>query len=141
MVVMRTRQAATMTLLLTSDLHLHSAKLLHLLNEAPIYDAMLVAGDHLNIFAESGLDEQSEKVLRWRNQIIAASKSFAWCSGNHDFLYDIDTLMEGAAPQWMRGQPSTKICITAAKVVCSKLEAGRSSLPPSPGRSAAGPCL
>ena len=112
LVDLKARQEANMTLLLTSDLHLHSAKLLHLLNEAPAYDAMLVAGDHLNIFAKSGLDQQADEVLRWRNQIIAAGKSFAWCSGNHDYFYDRDTLMEGAAPQWMRQQSSTKTCIT-----------------------------
>ncbi|MEI6036284.1 MAG: metallophosphoesterase, partial [Verrucomicrobiae bacterium] len=75
-----------MRLLLTSDLHRDGKKLLWLLDEAPEHDALLVAGDLLDIFSNSGFIEQKSGVLRCRNTFLKSRKSLAWCSGNHDFF-------------------------------------------------------
>jgi predicted phosphodiesterase len=59
-----------MRILLTSDLHRDGKKLLWLLDEAPAHDALLVAGDHLDIFSNTGLSEQKSCVLRWRDGVL-----------------------------------------------------------------------
>jgi len=101
-----------MKLLLTSDLHKDGAKLLWLLEEAPSCDALLVAGDLLDIFSKTSFTEQTAGTLRWREAVIATGKSFAWCSGNHDFFHDDKTAMSGASPLWMKQSPSSQTCVT-----------------------------
>jgi len=101
-----------MRLLLTSDLHLDRAKLLWLLEEAPAHDALLVAGDLLDIFSDKGLEEQKTGALRWRAAVINSGKSFAWCSGNHDFFNGDHTPMASASPMWMRESPSSPTCVS-----------------------------
>jgi predicted phosphodiesterase len=101
-----------MRLLLTSDLHRDGVKLSWLLDQAPPYDALLVAGDVLDIFADDGLVRQGADLLRWRQAVISKGKSFAWCSGNHDFFYSGDTQMTGASPLWMKEVPSSGISVT-----------------------------
>jgi predicted phosphodiesterase len=99
-------------LLLTSDLHKDGAKLLWLLEEAPPCDALLVAGDLLDIFSKTSFTDQTTGTLRWREAVIATGKSFAWCSGNHDFFHDDKTAMSGASPLWMMQSPSSQTCVT-----------------------------
>jgi len=101
-----------MKILLTSDLHRDGKKLLWLLDEAPEHDALFVAGDLLDIFSNTGFNEQKGGDLRWRETILQSGKSFAWCSGNHDFFHGDHTPMAAASPLWMREKPSTKTCIT-----------------------------
>jgi hypothetical protein len=101
-----------MRILLTSDLHRDGKKLLWLLDEAPTHDALLVAGDHLDIFSNTGLSEQKSCVLRWRDGVLRAGKSFAWCSGNHDFFHGEDTAMSAGSPLWMKETPGHSRCAT-----------------------------
>lgn len=101
-----------MRLLLTSDLHRDGKKLLWLLDEAPEHDALLVAGDLLDIFSNTGFTDQKSGTLLWRHGVLNARKSFAWCSGNHDFFNGEHTPMAAASPFWMCEQPSTKNCVT-----------------------------
>lgn len=97
-----------MRLLLTSDLHRDGAKLLWLLDGAPQHDALLVAGDLLDIFSNTPISEQKSAALRWRDVVLNSGKAFAWCSGNHDFFYGDHTPTSAASPLWMRESPSTK---------------------------------
>lgn len=101
-----------MKLLLTSDLHRDGKKLLWLLEEAPPHDALLVAGDLLDIFSRTSFAEQKSGALRWRSAVRQSGKPFAWCSGNHDFFWSGDTPMRGASPLWMRESPGNDTCIT-----------------------------
>jgi len=61
-----------MRLLLTNDLHRDGSKLLWLLEEAPTYDALLVAGDLLDIFSKTDFEDQKSGTLRWRQAILNA---------------------------------------------------------------------
>ena len=97
-----------MRLILTSDLHRDGGKLLWLLEEAPPYDALLIAGDMLDIFSKTSFPEQTSGALRTRQAFINSGKSIAWCSGNHDFSPDGKAPISGASPMWMREQPSTE---------------------------------
>ena len=101
-----------MKFLLTSDLHRDGAKLLWLLDHAPAHVALLVAGDLLEIFSKTELAEQSAATIRWRDEVLANGKSFAWCSGNHDFLEGDRTPMLDASPLWMKQTPSSETCIS-----------------------------
>ena len=101
-----------MRLLLTSDLHRDGAKLLWLLDGAPQHDALLVAGDLLDIFSNTGMSEQTSGALRWRDAVLKSGKAFAWCSGNHDFFHGDHTPTSAASPLWMRESPSTKKDVT-----------------------------
>jgi Icc-related predicted phosphoesterase len=91
-----------MKLLLVSDLHRDGKKLLWLLEEAPSHDALLVAGDHLNIFSNVSFSEQQAGAIRWSNVVRENKSFFAWCSGNHDFPNGDCTLMSSASPLWMQ---------------------------------------
>jgi len=101
-----------MRLLLTSDLHRDGNKLLWLLDEAPEHDALLVAGDLLDIFSSTAFIDQKSGTTRWREEILNSGKSFAWCSGNHDFFQGDRTPKKGASPLWMRESLSTKSFVT-----------------------------
>jgi predicted phosphodiesterase len=107
------------------------------LDEAPAHDALLVAGDLLDIFSNSGLAEQSSGALRWREAVIATGKSFAWCSGNHDFFHYDKTQMSGASPLWMKEASSSGTCVTDGETRILQAGAERiaiSSIPwPVPG--------
>ena len=97
-----------MRLLLTSDLHRDGSKLLWLLDDAPQHDALLVAGDLLDIFSNTSFSEQKSGALRWRDVVLKSGKALAWCSGNHDFFRGDHTPMAAASPVWMCQEPSTK---------------------------------
>jgi len=101
-----------MQLLLTSDLHRDKTRLRWLAQKAPPHDALLVAGDLLNIFSDTGFTEQKSGALLWRQSVLDSGKSFAWCSGNHDFFYAENTAMSSASPLWMRESPSSPNCVT-----------------------------
>lgn len=90
-----------MKLLLVSDLHRDGGKLTWLLDNAPAHDAILVAGDHLNIFSNTLFAEQQKGAHHWRNACIESGKKFAWCSGNHDFPQGDQTPVSSASPLWM----------------------------------------
>ena len=96
-----------MRLLLTSDLHRDGKRFLGLLDEAPEHDALLISGDLLDIFSNTSFTEQKSGALRWKDTVLKSGKSFAWCSGNHDFFHSDRTPMSGASPLWMRESPST----------------------------------
>jgi Icc-related predicted phosphoesterase len=113
-----------MKLLLTSDLHRDGTKLLGLLEEAPAHDALLVAGDHLDIFSDTGFTEQKSGALLWREAVRRAGKPFAWCSGNHDFFRGDATPMKGASPLWMRETEGDETCITDGETRVLKTAAG-----------------
>lgn len=91
-----------MKLLLTSDLHGDEAKLNWLRDHAPRHDALLVAGDHLDIFSSTNEAAQQKKVLAWAQSIVNDGRTLIWSSGNHDFFTGEDTPMAEASPRWMR---------------------------------------
>lgn len=97
-----------MRLLLTADIHRDEAKLRWILESAPAHDALLVAGDLLDIFSSASFVEQKSKIVRWKSGILARERALAWCSGNHDFFDAEHTPMAAASPRWMREAPSTK---------------------------------
>lgn len=101
-----------MRILLTSDLHRDGKKLLWLLDEAPEHDALLVAGDLLDIFSSADFTDQKAGALRWKDTFLKSGKSFAWCSGNHDFFNGDHTPMSAASPFWMRETPSSRSYVT-----------------------------
>jgi Icc-related predicted phosphoesterase len=100
-----------MRLLLTSDLHLDETKLRWLLESAPAHDALLVAGDLLDIFSSAGFAEQKSRIIRWKSSVLARERALAWCSGNHDFFQGSHTPMSDASPLWMRESPATKMFV------------------------------
>lgn len=101
-----------MKLLLTSDLHRDGAKLLWLLDEAPAHDALLVAGDLLDIFSNATFEDQTSGALRWKNAILTSGRAFAWCSGNHDFFHGDHTPMTAASPDWMHQDATRQDALT-----------------------------
>ncbi len=101
-----------MRLLLTSDLHRDGKKLLWLFDHAPEHDALLVAGDLLDIFSSVDFAEQHSGAVRWKEAFLRSKKSMAWCSGNHDFFHGEDALVTIASPRWMREQASTDSFVT-----------------------------
>ena len=101
-----------MNIILTSDLHRDGAKLLWLLDEAPQHNALLVAGDLLDIFSNTVMSDQTSGALRWRDAYLKSGKSLAWCSGNHDFYHGDHTPTSEASPLWMREIPSSSTYLT-----------------------------
>ena len=101
-----------MRLLLTSDLHRDSNKLRWLLEEAPPHDALLVAGDLLNISSRTLFEDQVRHTLYWKTLVQKSGKSFAWCSGKHDLFEGEKTPMLGASPKWMHECPSSPPYVT-----------------------------
>jgi len=101
-----------MNLILTADTHRDGKKLLWLLDDAPNHDGLLVAGDLLDIFSATGFDEQAASARRWRDAVLETGRSFAWCSGNHDFFHGEDTPMACASPLWMQESTLNNRCIT-----------------------------
>ena len=97
-----------MKLLLTSDLHRDGSKLLWILDDATSHDAVIVAGDMLDIFSNTPPSEQTVGAIRWRNAVLSEGRSFAWCSGNHDFFNGDHTPMKAASPLWMQEVPSSQ---------------------------------
>lgn len=91
-----------MKLLLVSDLHRDGKKLLWLLEEAPAHDALVVAGDLLDIFSNTATRLQIEGTQRYRDAILEQDRWLVWCSGNHDFPAGEKTTMDQASPAWMR---------------------------------------
>ena len=72
-------------MLLTYDLHCDNSKLGWILERAGDFDAILVAGDLLDILRPAGCEEQQDEILRWKTDLLATGTPLAWCSGNHDF--------------------------------------------------------
>ena len=101
-----------MRLLLTSDLHRDGKKLLWLLDEAPEHDALIIAGDLLDIFSNTSFVEQKSGAIRWKDTFLKTGKSLAWSSGNHDFFNGDHTPMSAGSPLWMREATSTKDFVT-----------------------------
>ncbi|MEI6033613.1 MAG: metallophosphoesterase [Verrucomicrobiae bacterium] len=100
-----------MRILLTADLHRDEAKLRWLIESAPAHDAVLVAGDLLDIFSNAGFMEQKSRIIRWKSSVLARDRALAWCSGNHDFFHGDHTPMSAASPLWMRESPPTKMFV------------------------------
>jgi len=101
-----------MRLLLTSDLHNDKSKLHWLLNDAPPYDGLFIAGDLLDLFSNADVTVQKSGLLHWRQAVINSGKSVAWCSGNHDFIGAASAITCGASPLWMRETESSATCVT-----------------------------
>jgi Icc-related predicted phosphoesterase len=70
-------------ILLVSDLHYSLRQFDWVVEAAPEYDLVVVAGDHLDISSPVELDAQIVVVLRYL-QLIQASAPIAVSSGNHD---------------------------------------------------------
>ena len=72
-----------MRLLLVSDLHYSLPQLDWVVQVAPSFDLVVLAGDQLDIGSTVSLDVQSVVVLRYLSLLQAAGR-VAVCSGNHD---------------------------------------------------------
>ncbi len=72
-----------MRLLLVSDLHYSLPQLDWLVQVAPSFDLVALAGDQLDIGSAVPLDVQSVVILRYLSLLQAAGR-VAVCSGNHD---------------------------------------------------------
>jgi Icc-related predicted phosphoesterase len=94
-----------MRLLLTSDLHCDVVKMRWLLNHAPAHDALLVAGDLLNIFSDDGAALQIGEVKQFHRVILESGRALVFSSGNHDFFDSIDTSLCAASPRWISELP------------------------------------
>lgn len=101
-----------MRLLFTSDIHCDKTKLHWFLEDAPKHDALLAAGDFLDIFSKTDFAEQNTRILRWKSSVLARNRAFAWCSGNHDFFQDLRSPMSGASPLWMKESPSSNFFLS-----------------------------
>jgi len=95
-----------MKLLLTSDLHYDDCKLGWILERAETFDAILVAGDFLDIFVPAGNEIQQAAILRWKADLLVTGTPLVWCSGNHDFFHGEDSPLIEASPDWMPGLES-----------------------------------
>jgi Icc-related predicted phosphoesterase len=91
-----------MKLLLTSDLHRDAKKLSWILENAPAHDAVLIAGDMLDIFFNTAMRMQIEGAHLYRDAQLAEDRWLVWCSGNHDFYLGENTPMDEGSPAWMR---------------------------------------
>ena len=72
-----------MRLLLVSDLHYSLPQLDWVVQVAPSFDLVVLAGDQLDIGSAVPLDVQSVVILRYLSLLQAAGR-VAVCSGNHD---------------------------------------------------------
>lgn len=72
-----------MRLLLASDLHYSLPQLDWVVQVAPSFDLVVLAGDHLDIGSTVPLDVQSVVILRYLSLLQAAGRVVV-CSGNHD---------------------------------------------------------
>lgn len=72
-----------MRLLLVSDLHYSLPQLDWVVQVAPRFDLVVLAGDHLDISSTVPLDVQSVVVLRYLDLLQGAGRVVV-CSGNHD---------------------------------------------------------
>lgn len=72
-----------MRLLLVSDLHYSLPQLDWVVQVAPSFDLVVLAGDQLDIGSTVSLDVQSVVILRYLSLLQAAGR-VAVCSGNHD---------------------------------------------------------
>jgi predicted phosphodiesterase len=70
-------------ILLVSDLHYSLPQLDWVVQVAPSFDLVVLAGDHLDIGSTVPLDVQSVVILRYLS-LLAAAGRVAVCSGNHD---------------------------------------------------------
>jgi Icc-related predicted phosphoesterase len=72
-----------MRILLVSDLHYSLPQYDWVLHEAPTFDLVVVAGDHLDISSAVALDAQCIVILRYLSLLHSAGRVAA-SSGNHD---------------------------------------------------------
>ena len=72
-----------MRILLVSDLHYSLPQLDWVVQVAPSFDLVVLAGDQLDIGSTVSLDVQSVVILRYLSLLQAAGR-VAVCSGNHD---------------------------------------------------------
>jgi predicted MPP superfamily phosphohydrolase len=72
-----------MKLLLTADLHFHNDWFRWLIEQAPNYDLVCIAGDLLDMFAVKSTREQAREVTGFIRE-LADIVPVAVCSGNHD---------------------------------------------------------
>ena len=72
-----------MNLLITADLHYRIHWFRWLIEEAPKYDLVCIAGDLLDMFKSETRMEQAREIARLIRE-LADIVPFAVCSGNHD---------------------------------------------------------
>ena len=72
-----------MKLLLTADLHYHLHWFRWLIEEAPNFDLVCIAGDLLDMFKSEATIEQAREITRVIRE-LADIVPVALCSGNHD---------------------------------------------------------
>lgn len=72
-----------MKILLTADIHYSLPQFDWLLGVAPLFDAMILAGDHLDIASHVDGRAQIVVVLKYLERIAKATRLLV-CSGNHD---------------------------------------------------------
>lgn len=94
-------------MLLVSDLHYDLRKLDWLLEQAAEHDAVVIAGDLLNIASPVPLDAQITVVLAYLTR-LAARTSVVVCSGNHDL--DHRTEAGEKATGWLAEARSAGVC-------------------------------
>lgn len=87
-----------MRILLVSDLHYSLKQFDWLQAEAPEFDTVVVAGDHLDIAAVADGDAQIIVVLKYLQRLSAKTRLIV-CSGNHD-LTRVDASGEKVA-RWL----------------------------------------
>ncbi|NJK93021.1 MAG: phosphohydrolase [Blastochloris sp.] len=105
-----------MKLLIVSDLHYHLHQYDWMLAEAPHYDAVIVAGDLLDLGSSVQQDIQMVVVERYL-QKIQKLRPVLTASGNHDFGSQAGEGLGSAAAFWMEaledvGVPSDGHCVS-----------------------------
>jgi Icc-related predicted phosphoesterase len=97
-----------MRLLLVSDLHYTLRQFDWLVEAAPDVDAIVLAGDHLDVSGVVPLDVQVVVIGRYL-ELLAERTTVIACSGNHD-LTQRDEAGEKAAP-WLRTSRRDRIAV------------------------------
>ena len=72
-----------MKILITADLHYQEHWFRWLLDRAPDYDLICIAGDLLDMFSREPRIVQTREVSRWIREVAKVTR-VAICSGNHD---------------------------------------------------------
>jgi predicted phosphodiesterase len=72
-----------MKILITADLHYQEHWFRWLLDRAPDYDLICIAGDLLDMFSREPRIVQAREVSRWIREVAKVTR-VAICSGNHD---------------------------------------------------------
>jgi predicted MPP superfamily phosphohydrolase len=86
--------------LIIADLHYHKPWFDWLLREAPRFEAVLIAGDLLDMFKAELRIVQAREVQSWLKRLSEITE-VAVCSGNHDSAGHQVTLDRASVYQWL----------------------------------------